>query len=709
MPVATFPVSNQHDLIAAMAAVYAASQVAPGAYTLQLTGTVPLAGTTHLPAPAAGSSVDITGGALTGPGQLAFDGLPAGGGGRVVLAAPSTATGGIVLYGATVELATPTAAGVGVIDLQSSGPDTLIVNSGDVPGNPINLNVSNTNVYPFLATAIDLLGVVAATTVVTLDSGYGISVPLVGGGSVPLEFTADSGQGAVKFLLAPDGAGGTVITETTLAVSNGVTVLGVAGGTLDIPFDTATDGPQVQPLVDPLSGAVQAGFAIPFVASPGGTLPSVAAGQTLEVIAHAAGAYSLPTGSGAAPAAFVTDATGAVSVTGGDAGGQLVLAGTGGLTFIGGQGQGSVIAGGGNNRVSVGAGQGQGDQFIRTGGGDDTIIAFGGHDVIQPGGGSNLVMLGLRDDTVYSTGSDTIVGGPASATISATGRALTFLGAGGSSYVGTGAGTVVGNTGNDTLNSTSTSSGLFFLGSGDDQVYAGGQDTFVGGSGAASVTGDARSLIYAGTGALTFMLSSAYSNAADTVVGRAGATVTVQSSANNYSAPAVVFGLGGVDFEAAQDSRAAATVIGGTAAVTVNAGWGGGVFLGGSGGGNIMRGNTLGFYGGGVTQFIGGGNGDTLIAGNGATALQPGPGTATLVAGGGTDILTFVHGTVSTDAVSNFDITADRILLYNFPAGEVSAALGGAVIVNGNETLALSDGTHITFQGITGLTAASFI
>jgi hypothetical protein len=36
-------------------------------------------------------------------------------------------------------------------------------------------------------------------------------------------------------------------------------------------------------------------------------------------------------------------------------------------------------------------------------------------------------------------------------------------------------------------------------------------------------------------------------------------------------------------------------------------------------------------------------------------------------------------------------------------------ALDTATIAGGNETLSLSDGTHIQFQGFTGLTGASFL
>lgn len=38
----------------------------------------------------------------------------------------------------------------------------------------------------------------------------------------------------------------------------------------------------------------------------------------------------------------------------------------------------------------------------------------------------------------------------------------------------------------------------------------------------------------------------------------------------------------------------------------------------------------------------------------------------------------------------------------------LAAALAGATTVGGNEVIALSDGTQVTFQGFTGLSASSF-
>ncbi len=715
--VTSYSVSSQHDLIAAMAAIYAASAITPAAYTVVISGVVNIAGTLQLPAPVLGSSVtflDAANSRLTGPGQLTFDGQGAGGGqGSVVLAAAGDFSGGVTLWNSTVSLRTGygAVAGTGVITMLDAGPSNTLVIDGTYPlVNPINLEIGNPAYTPYLGNRIDVQNVVATAGVATLDSGLGITIPEASGG-YQLEFNDNAGGGAINFLLTADISGGTWVTETNVPVANGVTVRGVGGTIFSVPFDNVNTGPVVQPIVDQLNTAVTQGSAIPFITAPMATLPAIAAGLTLEAIGQAGGAYALPTGSGlTASADFVANTTAAVTVTGGDANGQLVLAGTGGLTFTGGLGQGTVIAGGGANAVTIPATGGS--QYVRTGDGNDTIVSYGGYDYINPGGGANLVKLGIGNDTVASTGADTIIGGSARDNISASGAALTFLGDGGSTYYG--AGTVVGHAGSDNLQSTGA--GLFFLGAGSSYLASAGADTVVAGSGQPTVAGSGQTLTYAGSGGLDYMLGLS-SGATDTIVGASGGAVTVNAVNSyyyyyygSYNTNLLAFANGGFDFEAGNSFGAAATIIGSTAAITVNAGAGGGAFIGGSAGGNVMNGSSVNYYGNmAMTQFIGGGNGDSMSGGVGITAMQPAAGATTMTAGSSVNLFAFVHGTVSNDLIIGFNPGLDYIGLYGFPAGEAAAALAGATTVGGNEVIALSDGTTVTFQGFTGLGSSNFI
>ena len=60
-------------------------------------------------------------------------------------------------------------------------------------------------------------------------------------------------------------------------------------------------------------------------------------------------------------------------------------------------------------------------------------------------------------------------------------------------------------------------------------------------------------------------------------------------------------------------------------------------------------------------------------------------------------------------ALSNFNTASDFVQLQGFGAGEASTDLKTATVANGSETLTLSDGSKLTFLGVTNLTASSFV
>lgn len=47
--------------------------------------------------------------------------------------------------------------------------------------------------------------------------------------------------------------------------------------------------------------------------------------------------------------------------------------------------------------------------------------------------------------------------------------------------------------------------------------------------------------------------------------------------------------------------------------------------------------------------------------------------------------------------------------MARFAPGTAAAALTASITIAGSQHLTLPDGTHITFQGFTGLTAANFL
>ncbi|MCX7384685.1 MAG: hypothetical protein NT133_25445 [Alphaproteobacteria bacterium] len=701
MPVTNFTITNQHDLLLAAAAI---GLNGAADYTFTLANDVILAGTIGLNSVSAGQTVTLEGNGHTLLGGFTLN-VQAFGAGTLVLNAASTSSGGVNFYGAgTLELARADAAGYGIITLNNSyqlGPPTVLkIDSGAIPVVPIALTGSPFYyAQPNLNEVIDLVGVVAVASFTTVDAGYGLVIPTATG-SVVIETLAAPGA---TFLLTPDGAGGTMVQQTILPVAGFITVAGAAGSTVNVAFASPTLAPQVQAAIAPLNAAVTNGSASSFVLYPGASIPAFPAGNTLEIIAASPGDYTLPTGPGAPTTAFISNLSAPVSmtVTGGDADGQIVLAGGGGLTFTGGLGAGSVFAGGADNAVTLPAGAGR--QAIALGDGNNTIRAFNGADTITTGRGSNFVWLGVLGSTVVSVSADTIVGGTASDYVSTSGAATTFLSDAGSTYCGSGAGTVLGGAGSDTISTFFPSTSLIFLGSGNANVYLGGNDTLVTGSGSSTVSSSASSLVFTESGQVTMIMPT---GGTTTVVGNPAQTLSVSGDGIG---DLVVFGYGAVNYDGYYASGAA-TVISAGPAVTVRAGFGGGAFIGGSAGGNVMQGTAPGWYNYafGTALLIGGGNGDTLSGGAGPTVLEPAAGTSTLIGGAFIDELAFRHGVVANSVVQSFDPTYDFIALFGFPAGEAAAALSTAVIAGGNESLTLSDGTHILFQGFTGLTAADF-
>ncbi len=518
-----------------------------------------------------------------------------------------------------------------------------------------------------------------------------------------------------------------IINVTQPVTPGAVTVQAAGGLQLILPFDSTTRAATAQALLDPVNAAIAAGTAAVAIADGQASLPLVAAGAMLL---HQGGATMVQPGY----ATLIDHASAPLTVTGGAADGQLVLAGQGGLSFNAWVGAGTVAAGGGQNLVSIY--DGSGAQTILLGDGDDTVIALAASNTIDAGGGANRILLGGGANQVASRGADLIAGGLGTATITAFGNDPTvFLGPTASRFNG-GAGhaTVVAGPGADTI-ATGAGGTMLWLGSGASTVISAAADTVVGGTGPAFVTATTGSdLVFAGTGMLDFANGSGSS----TILGNAGGTALLQGGSGSL----IVVSYGPLDYVG---GAGADTLAGFGGSLTVQGGSGGGVFLGGPAGGNRIT------AGAGNTIILGGGDGDVLSAGTGpgayiqagagaetvtaaqsagssffygatvpgattmmiggpgSTSFLAGTGAATLVGGSGTDLFAFAAGRAPSVVIDDFDPLADFISLAGFPAGEAVAALLGASVVAGSQHLTLSDGTALVFQDLTGLTIARFL
>lgn len=352
----------------------------------------------------------------------------------------------------------------------------------------------------------------------------------------------------------------------------------------------------------------------------------------------------------------------------------------GSLRFSTETGSGTIISAQGNNIITA-PNSGAGNWSVFFDSGNNTVYATSGNFLIDDGTnvtfGHNLILLGSGHDTVESWGADTIIAAPA-------GTSLIVLSHSGSvAYGNAGASTVV------------------------DQ--GSGQDTVVQGSGPETVFADAsHSLYYGNVGSLTFISGI---GASDTVVAGAGnATLFGALDSNN------LFFVGHGQF----------LLVGGSSNDTVEGVAGasnGAVLLAANGGVMNLVGNTnnvliagagsvtlngVGAIGNNV--FYAGVGSDSIVAGAGSNVLIGGPGDDTLVGGQGANVfeLDRAFATFGYEVIDKWN-TSDQLVLSGYGAPTARGGLPAhatTAIVNGSEVLALSDGTRITFLGITNVNLA---
>lgn len=522
-----------------------------------------------------------------------------------------------------------------------------------------------------------------------------------------------------------------------------VTVMAAGGGTFSIPFASANVPAYAFELAAIAGQQIAGGTALLFTVD-GSPLPAVPAGKHLVMYDTLPIAVALPD---TVPAMLFSNATGVTTLTSGAASGGYMVVGDGGIDFTAGAGLFYLIAGNGAAKLTLAPGVGGGT--VQLGDGNATINAVGGNNTITTGTGDHVVTLGIGTNYLITGGSNTIYAGPGDVTISAgtSTSDLIFLGSG-KALVSLGtAGTVLGGTGDSNIsNSGSLSSALFAAGSGPS--FFSGNGTVVGGSGPLRVT---NYFVYnprfpvtdPGPGILLFGGSNtntiSIDYGANTIVGNTAGTMTIDHSGLSSL---VAFTRGTTVITGSGSGNGPETVIGVDGVLTVNEG--SGLFLGAPGGGNhITATNNATIFGvaaGDVlassAQFnsqqivIAGGAGAETISGAGSkstntffagsgpefikagdwiTSIVTGTGAATVAGGAGISLTAFVQGRHPDVVMQGFTPGRDFITLINFAAGEAAAALAGAQTVAGSEVLTLSDGTHITFQGITGISAGSIL
>lgn len=374
--------------------------------------------------------------------------------------------------------------------------------------------------------------------------------------------------------------------------------------------------------------------------------------------------------------------------------------------------------------------------------GSDTIMAFGTADTVIGGDGNNCfqiynggtLFLGHGANAVPSSGGSTIVTNGGTDTVAGAGDLvfgsngpLNFIDLGQyavaatNTVIGGGGATVVG--GNDGVGNQGPHGGfgppllasdLVFGGPGQGEYIGGsGSSTFVGGSGSATVFGSqvtqespgfppsatpttfvGSDVVYGGVGQLEY-------------IGGSGSSTVVAGSGS-----ATVFGgTGGGDYFGGANGNS--VIFAGQGASTVTALNGDMVFLDGGANNLVVAGaGNVTLAGGGSTgnNFFAAGSGADLIgAGSGNDLFLAGTGTATLSGGGGSNLYAFVNGASGgSDLITDFKVGADLISLQGYGNGAVAAALQSAHVAGGSTTINLSDGTQITFLGVTNLTSSSF-
>jgi hypothetical protein len=594
-----------------------------------------------------------------------------------------------------------------------------------IAGTVANQGVANdSTIAPFATVTITdpNVGATDSVTITLSDPQFGALSNLGGGtyNSTTGVYTVSGAPAAVTtaidgLVLTPVAPAANVyVTSTTLTVG----LVGPGGG----PAASTMIAASVQQILG--LATVPSGQLAISVTADGTGLAAPVSGETNEAVITSptvGGTYTLPTGyqseflGGTANATLQdTGVGGAVLV--GNAGNDLlstfaardtIQAGSGATAVTlggsfgrarGGTGNfivddptanGTVIGGTADTMfVTVGAAASHGDVFGRAG--NTNIIDLGADALMGAGGGTSVVSIGGAGTQLYGASPP---GGTLNVNIGAA-NALVF---------GLGDNTTVD------ASSAAATSALVYGGFSSIAADDGSLLVQTGADSLVAVTGGSNATINAGTGGLYTFIGTG-SLAGSNVINGASASqlytafIGGAGSATVYGgeAGASVFGVDGTDatyvnnlagapgaYLVANGSRAGGETLNAAGSATNDslfAAQGNVSLMAGSGNDLLTAGANTGLVGGAGTVV----GGDTMMAG---------------MAGSGADLMLFTHGTFTGGAVVINFSSADTIFLsgYNAAAGgnQANMALANATVAGGNTTIALTDGSSITFVDAT--------
>jgi Ca2+-binding RTX toxin-like protein len=249
--------------------------------------------------------------------------------------------------------------------------------------------------------------------------------------------------------------------------------------------------------------------------------------------------------------------------------------------------------------------------------------------------------------------------------------------------------------GNDTIN-TGTGNNHIVLGSGQDQIQTSGNTIITASNGAETVSAFGGKDLIDGNASDLFFVSQ---NASATIFGGSGSDTFFGGSGPDY----VQGGTGGKNF-----------LVGGSGAATLIGGGSGDQLFAGDGPGQLLKagsGNETLVGGFGSDTFQGGGSGSStqIFGGMGNDTFISAGGIATVTAGASSNLFAFVKSNPGgSEVINGFISGVDQIGLEGFKGNEVTHALKSQKVVDGNDTITLSDHTKITFVGVQSLSESDF-
>jgi hypothetical protein len=370
-----------------------------------------------------------------------------------------------------------------------------------------------------------------------------------------------------------------------------------------------------------------------------------------------------------------------------------------------------VLIADGNNPINI-VDWSIGDALLIGNAGNDSITSTAKNDTMLGAVGANTVFWATENATMVGGGNDTFVGefGSINVTTSTNGSSAVWLGPADNSIITNGNDTVAYTGQSGIHNDTVRAEG----GANTDSLIVGpdtGQMLYYAGAGQSTIVGkDGTMAAYGGTGHNLVVGLGGYLE----YVGGAGTALVVGVAGDMYiqggaGAMTVFGGLGSGEFSA-QPGNSYFVVGDGPSTVDASAGnavWlegGANVVTSVNGGGVIVWGANS----SGNNIFEAGSGPATLVGGYGNDLFEAGSGNATLEGGSGNETFSFSDGMAGGDDVlQNFVLGHDVIALHGYDESAASI-LSHDTVTGGSTILALNDGTHITLDGVTKLTAASF-